>query len=172
MRERNLVACSAVCPHAVHGSVNRANQTRPRCSHSTEPRCCLPRARLEFTYELLWRYSGPSVDCVHASQVMGHAEMSEQAQHIADAWWMPLWREADIAVFNIGHHYRVLDSSYSSYWKLVCKPRAPVPQERGASNDQCSRDACLKSVCSLFHVKTTSAARVQLSEWAVSDCAA
>ena len=45
-------------------------------------------------------------------KVLGHAEMIEQAKHAAGAWWLGLWQQADIVVFNVGHHFRNIDGSF------------------------------------------------------------
>ena len=34
------------------------------------------------------------------------------AAHAAGAWWLGLWQQADIVVFNVGHHFLNIDGSF------------------------------------------------------------
>lgn len=52
-------------------------------------------------------------------KVLGHAEMSGQAEEMGGAWWRGAWEAADLIVFSIGHHFRNVDGSFESYARMV-----------------------------------------------------
>jgi hypothetical protein len=35
------------------------------------------------------------------------------------AWWASEWRRADMIVLNFGHHFRNVDGSFNSYYRVV-----------------------------------------------------
>ncbi len=73
-------------------------------------------------YEGLGNEGGPLTEArlEHGGRivkVLGHAEMAAQLQDMEHAWWLPLWRAADVVVFNpVGHHLRTLPQAFHSGW--------------------------------------------------------
>ena len=52
-------------------------------------------------------------------KVLGHQEMPGSLRAAGAAWWAPEWRRADIVVLNLGHHFRNVDGSFHSYYRVV-----------------------------------------------------
>jgi len=50
-------------------------------------------------------------------KVLGHVEMAAQLQDMGRAWWLPVWKVADVIVFNpVGHHLRTLPQAFRAGW--------------------------------------------------------
>ena len=81
------------------------------------------RAHQPCDYEGVGNEGGPFTEATlehggRVLKVLGHVELALQLQDTrAEAWWVALWRAADIIVFNpVGHHLRTLGGAFVGGW--------------------------------------------------------
>lgn len=52
-------------------------------------------------------------------KILRHQDLFSELRGVDQAWWLPQLREADIVVFNIGHHYHKEDPAFYKYRELA-----------------------------------------------------